>query len=1013
MKSSSLTAALLLLFVLSGAAGLIYQSIWSHYLGLVLGHAAYAQALVLAIFMGGMALGAWLASRYSPRARNLVLAYAVTEAVIGVIGLVFHALFVAYTDFSQNVMLPSLANPLSAHAYQWVTSTLLILPQCVLLGATFPLLSAGLIRVGTEARGKTLGGLYFTNSIGAAIGALVTTFVLLPAIGMPGTMLTAALLNIVVAIIAWAVWKRLPSEAVGQPSDIVDDNATSASQVEKGQNGSIVRVLLLASFVTGATSFVYEIGWVRMLNQALGASIHSFELMLATFILGLSLGGLWVRLRSNSIRDVIHYAGYAQVLMGIAALLSLLAFGQSFVWVEWLMRALGRTEQGYALFVLGSAAVSLVVMLPAAFFAGMTLPLFTMALLDRTGGERAIGQIYAFNTLGAIAGVCLMMFVLIPAAGVRLSVAIAALIDAVLGFYLIGVYGVTRGRAALFAAGASTLAAAVVGISYGEPDARQQISGVFRTGNSKSNSEMNVDYLKDGKTATISVSSDKTGHMSIATNGKPDASMNLDIRKEATPDEPTMIMAATLPIYLHPNPKKFAVIGWGSGLTTHTLAGLPAPELIETIEIEPAMVEGARHFDRRTARAYENQRSKIRIDDARTYFSAGNRKYDAIISEPSNPWVSGVASLFTTEFYGFIRKHLNSGGLLVQWMHAYEISDSLQATMMAALLSEFPQTELYMSNSLDMMFVARESNEVNAGDFSALLHEPVRSEMARVGLRNREEFMLRRVAGPNVLRTHLRLMSAIPHSDFYPTVSLTAPKTRFMREQAVQILSLVDNGLPVLDVLDGRMVPASGKIGPGIEMRFSDATLNAVKVRADVLALNPSIIRADDKDPYSLVVPAMLLISTAPVNDVKYWSHLVANVTDGTLGLMPANEQEGLWINPVWIDLTQQPESVKALMNLYAAAAARDIPQMYAQGGALLKAPYFSQYSDYAREQVLIIAQLGAIGSGNPAEAIAMDRLYGKNVPVSQRFGYVRQFLLAWSDRVIEESKNRSRAALH
>ena len=1011
MKSSRLTAALLLLFVLSGAAGLIYQSIWSHYLGLVLGHAAYAQALVLAIFMGGMALGAWLASRYTARLGHLVLAYAITEAIIGVVGLVFHPVFLAYTDMSQTSVLPALSSPVLAHGYQWLTSALLILPQCVLLGATFPLLSAGLIRVGAESQGKTLGGLYFTNSVGAAAGALITTFVLLPAIGMPGALLTAGLLNIIVALIAWAVWKVLP-----RVQNAADDTEWAPQAVLEAEDvrdaEKLTGLLLVAAFITGATSFVYEIGWVRMLNQALGASIHSFELMLAAFILGLALGGLWIRFRANSIRNVLEYAGYAQILMGIAALLSLLAFGKSFTWVEWIMRALSRTDQGYTLYVVASAVVSLIVMLPAAFFAGMTLPLFTTALLQGRSGEKAIGQIYAANTLGAIGGVCVMMFLLVPLAGVRLSVAFAALADALLGFYIILVAVPATRKVPVMAAAMATMIAAFLGLIYGKPDPRQQVSGVFRTGSSSMNDRTEINYLVDGRTATISVGTEPNGNVFIATNGKPDAAMLLDMSGEVTGDEPTMIMAGSLPMLLHAKPEAIAVIGWGSGLTTHTLAGHPTPKVIETIEIEPAMVEGAKLFGARTERAYSDPRSIIHIDDARTYFSSSNKRYDAIISEPSNPWVSGVASLFTTEFYSFIKKHLNDRGMLIQWLHAYEISDALQATMMAALLEQFPETHLYMSNSMDMMFVAGADDFVHAPNYAALQVEPIHGELKRVSLGSAQEFSLRKVAGPDVLRTHLLLQSATPHSDFYPTVSLIAPRTRFRGDRALQLLSLVDNGLPVLDVLDGREVPASNMVKSAPESRFSLAALDAVEIKEKILRKDPALVKLQSGDEYASYVAGMLSSSSREITDVHYWSDMVANVTDGTLGLLPANEQEGLWVNPVWIDLQQQPESVKALMSLYAATAVRDVPQMHAQGAALLKAPYFSQYSDYAREQVLIIAQLGAIGSGNPSEAIAMDRLYGKNVPVSQRFGYVRQFLLAWSDRVIEESENSSRAAL-
>src|SRR5688572_12249609 len=134
--------ALLAMFVLSGCAGLIYQSVWSHYLGLTLGHAAYAQSLVLAIFMGGMALGAWLASRFGLRWHSLILAYALIEVGIGIAGILFHPLFVAYMDLSTGIVLPAIASSQVAHGWQWLTAALLIAPQCVLLGATFPILSA-------------------------------------------------------------------------------------------------------------------------------------------------------------------------------------------------------------------------------------------------------------------------------------------------------------------------------------------------------------------------------------------------------------------------------------------------------------------------------------------------------------------------------------------------------------------------------------------------------------------------------------------------------------------------------------------------------------------------------------------------------------------------------------------------------------------------------------------------------------------------------------------------------
>ena len=191
---------LLGIFVLSGFAGLIYQSIWSHYLGIFLGHAAYAQAL--AIFMGGMAAGAMWIARAGELWRNLIRCYALIEGLIGVLGPPFHWIFTAVLGFSYDVLIPAAGSPFMADVLRWLTAAALILPQTILLGMTFPLMSGGLIRRFPGQDGSLLGGLYFTNSIGAACGALLSTFVLLPAFGLPGTVMAAGVLNLVVATLA-------------------------------------------------------------------------------------------------------------------------------------------------------------------------------------------------------------------------------------------------------------------------------------------------------------------------------------------------------------------------------------------------------------------------------------------------------------------------------------------------------------------------------------------------------------------------------------------------------------------------------------------------------------------------------------------------------------------------------------------------------------------------------------------------------------------------------------------
>ena len=313
-------STLFLLFTLSGFAGLIYESIWSHYLKLFLGHAAYAQTLVLAIFMGGMALGSWLCSRFSARWKNLLVGYALAEAVIGACALAFHPLFVAATDAAFDTVLPALGSELAATWFKWSLGTALILPQSILLGMTFPLMSAGIIRRYPARPGESLAMLYFTNSMGAAVGVLAAGFVLIEHLGLPGVMRAAGFLNLALAAVVWAL-------APGRDPTPAPRPQTRAAGESRPDAYSL---LLAIAFLTGLASFVYEIGWIRMLALVLGSSTHSFELMLASFIAGLAFGGLWVRRRIDTLGAPLRFLGVVQVLMGLAALATLPLYGHMF-----------------------------------------------------------------------------------------------------------------------------------------------------------------------------------------------------------------------------------------------------------------------------------------------------------------------------------------------------------------------------------------------------------------------------------------------------------------------------------------------------------------------------------------------------------------------------------------------------------------------------------------------------------------------------------------------------------
>jgi predicted membrane-bound spermidine synthase len=789
---------LFLLFTASGFAGLIYESIWSHYLKLFLGHAAYAQTLVLALFMGGMAIGSWIVSRRSGRWGNLLRGYAIVEAVIGVAALVFHPVFVAATDAAYESALPAMPGVAAAAAFKWSFAALSILPQSILLGMTFPLMSAGLLRRHPEQPGEALAMLYFTNSLGAAMGVLASGFVLIDHLGLPGTIRTAGLINLALAALVWAI-------APGR--DPAPAPALSPAPAVRDGEPVPWRLMLVVAFLTGLASFVYEIGWIRMLTLVLGAATHSFELMLSAFILGLAFGGLWVRSRIDRTPSPLRFLGVVQVAMGLLALATLPLYGGLFELMQLVIRGTAKTDAGYGIFLLASHGIALLVMFPATFCAGMTLPLITYALLGGGHGERAIGAVYAANTLGSIVGVVLAAHVGMPLVGLKGLIYAGAIVDVGLGLWLlrrVAGGGLARSPARGLAVGAAAGAAvafAVVALGV-NLDPYKMASGVFRRGDIYSAADAEVVYYRDGKTTSVSLMQFREG-LSLRTNGKSDGAINLGDGTRIS-DEVTMVLTAALPLAIKPDARRAAIIGIGTGLTTHTMLGSSALERVDTIEIEPAMAEASRAFARRNASAFADPRSRIVFDDAKTYFSTHNERYDIIVSEPSNPWVSGVSSLFTTEFYRHVRRYLNPGGVMVQWFQLYEIDISLVASVLRALGENFPDYAIYAATDSDLLIVAGD-RETLARPLADVFQLPgVAAELRKVHVQRIGDIDVRRIGGRASLHPLFLSYSVPANSDYYPYLDLHAAKHRFLQTGAGEITRFGAGGIPVVAMLESR-----------------------------------------------------------------------------------------------------------------------------------------------------------------------------------------------------------------
>ena len=798
----------LLLFAVSGFSGLIYESIWSQYLKLFLGHSAYGQSLVLMTYMGGLAFGSWLAARASKDLRRPLLAYAAAEATIGVLALVFHPLFAGVTQSFYDSILPMVGDPRMAQVLKWSAGVLMIGPQSVLLGMTFPLMSAGLMRRSPTKPGSTVAMLYFTNSFGAALGVLASGFWLVGWIGLPGTIRAAGAINIILAATV-ALLARDESHFFVASASLPTGGERAVDPAPAAGGGlRTARVFLVAAFVTGLASFVYEIGWIRMLGLVLGSTTHSFELMLSAFIIGLALGGLLVRRQLEVSADPLKLAGNVQVIMGLLAVLSLPLYADTFEWMGALLNRLPRTDGGFLGFTLASHMIAAAVMLPTTIAAGMTLPLFTHGLLRIGVGEAAIGRVYAANTLGAIAGVLFAVHVGLPFLGVKLLIGFGALLDVALGLALLALATYIRRDPLrpLLATGVAAGALWALVLAVSELDPARLASGVYRHGVPQLPPDARVEFYRDGKTSSVAVI-DLDSQRTIATNGKPDASIQMNASLAPANDEVTMIMAAALPLAYAPKARRIANVGFGSGLTTNTLLADPSLEVVDTIEIERMMIEGASRFGYRVERAFRDPRSQFYIEDAKTFFPLHHATYDVIITEPSNPWVSGVSSLFSTEFYALVSRYLADDGIMAQWVQFYEFNDDLFFSIAKAFEPHFGDFVVFTASGFDGIIVARKQGELGTPDLQRLFAGPLGAELRRVGIRSGTELMIRLIADRRRVMAYAARSAAPANSDYYPYVDLNAPTARFKNQTAELLVhwSLGSNGLPgVAEPLVGR-----------------------------------------------------------------------------------------------------------------------------------------------------------------------------------------------------------------
>lgn len=934
--------ALFWLFFASGISGLIYESIWSRYIKQLVGSAATAQILVLSLFMGGMSLGALFAGQTMRRVQRPVVAYGLIEGLIGLYALAFPHLFEWTMRLAYDVVFPALGHGQPIELAKWGLATLLVLPPCALLGMTFPLMSVGILRRERSRGGEVLALLYFSNSFGAAIGAILSGFALVPTVGLPGALMVAAGLNVLIMIVA------------------VQDRAISAPILGRDighvatQPSTMVVLYLAVAFGTGLSSFMYEIGWIRLLSMILGSATHSFEVMLSAFVFGLALGGLWVRKRMDRFKRPEMTLAIVQLVMGISAIATLPAYLVAVQTMGWMMAGPERELFDWYAFNVLRYALCLLIMLPATFCAGMTLPLLTHVMLKRGRPESAIGNVYGINTLGAIAGAVMAGLVLMPLIGLKGVIVLGALVDLLLGLALVRseiVFG--RGNALtpkfLRRAALGTVFVTISGLLF-PIDPTVLTSTVFRNGRTALPDAYDILSYVDGRTASVTVAENKEhlGYRIIYTNGKPDASVVLDRWPEGRDrdsgpdiagDEPNQFLVGLLPLMVIPEATEGALIGFGSGVTCHTILGSPTLERLDTIEIEPEMVRGSKFFFPVNQRAYDDPRSHIWFDDAKAFFAASGRQYDFIISEPTNPWVSGVSSLFTVEFYRETKRYLKPGGVLAQWIQGYELSDDLLLSVLAAIDQEFEDYLIIRIGALDWVIVSRADGPIGPLSPAPLSWPDARDAFELLGIHDIGQIDGLIAANRQLL--HPFLGDRVANRDAMPILDTGAERARFLRRSAEFLHSIRWTPAPILQVLGGlpiRAYPPEG-IGDRRDPHILRESENAAYLmrrfeRSDLPP--PERISATPMDTYR--------DASRPIDGVWDWHTWIAATYEIYRVVAPhlAVTETSWWQDVRRIGARDDvPETVALSLELLDALAAQDGPRLWRAADTALAMPDF------------------------------------------------------------------------
>ncbi len=746
MRGDGRLRALEGIFFLSGACALVYETVWARWLGLALGADAWGIAAVLAGFMAGFGIGSAAAGALASRVSRPGLAYGLAEVGIALCGFLSSLLLPALASLTPALHGLTETHPALHHALRFALAVAVLLAPATLLGATFPLMAR--LRARPEREGEGVARLYAWNTLGAASGAALSAFVLVPGLGLTGSTFLAATMNLLAGAAAIALY----------PGRSLPTRAPLASAPSAGAPADPdARVVLAAAFLSGFASLAQETLLTRALVGALGASTYAFACVLTAFLAGIGIGPHLLPPGEDPGRARRRLAG-CQVGAVWGLLLGILAISHLLGIDGFLGAPRNRTPdvEGIGALFAYQFLVCCAALLPSAVFLGAAFPAAIRAAHAGAGDvARTAGRVYAANTAGAILGTLLAAFVALPLLGLRASLAASAGASLLAAVLLLARRSSIGPRRGLLLLGALSLPAGGILLLRSPPDPPGT----------------RTIFHEEGSAATVSVE-ETTGVLGeqvrgLRVEGKIVATSGfLDMRLQR--------LLGLLPVLASADPSTLLTVGLGTGMTGGASALASEGGASTVVEIAPPVARGAAYFDRENHGVL--RRSRLRFEDGRNFLLGTRERFGVITTDPIHPWTSGSGSLYTVEYFRLVASRLAAGGAVAQWIPLYEVSESDVRSIASSFAAAFPRVALFLTG-YDLVLLGR-TDEIafDAARVEALFRSPEVAESLReIGVLSAADLLATFVAGDEAVRAYVE--GAPVNLDDRPEIEYSAPRS--------------------------------------------------------------------------------------------------------------------------------------------------------------------------------------------------------------------------------------------